>query len=359
MPVNQLDDFLGKFYAEVRKEDGSLYSKNGFLGIRYGLQKHFLSKGFDIVKDKIAFSNSNAMFAAVLVKLKLEGLGCVEHKQPLSKEYFRKLYSSQQLNIATPTGLQNKVFVDIMIYLCNRDRENLRKMNASDFHIMSNSEGHRYVSMSDKLTKNHRGATVDERSQKGRMYETGLDRCPVSSFEKYVAKLHPDCNSFWQKPNENMKSEESRWFCNVPLGKNTLGEKMKKLSVAAGLSYVYTNHCLRATTITTLDHSGCEARHMMAISGQKSEASIRSYSTHVADSTMRAMSLALTSHMAGDGIVEQTVSQKSLTLHVSEDAENVPPRTNLSNTSIASAVEAGQKKYEFHFHNCSVSIVNQ
>ena len=65
------------------------------------------------------------------------------------------------------------------------------------------------------------------------MYETGLDRCPVSSFEKYVAKLHPDCNSFWQKPNENMKSEESHWFCNVPLGKNTLGEKMKKLSVAA------------------------------------------------------------------------------------------------------------------------------
>ena len=55
LPVNQLDDFLGKFYAEVRKEDGSLYSKNGFLCIRYGLQKHFLSKGFDIVKDKIAF----------------------------------------------------------------------------------------------------------------------------------------------------------------------------------------------------------------------------------------------------------------------------------------------------------------
>ncbi len=108
LQLNQLDEFLGKFYAEVRKEEGSLYAKNGLVGIRYGLQKHFLSKGFDIINDKGAFGRSGAMFAAMIVKLKREGKGSVEHKQPLTKEDFRKLYCSLLLDVATPKRLQTK-----------------------------------------------------------------------------------------------------------------------------------------------------------------------------------------------------------------------------------------------------------
>jgi hypothetical protein len=41
---------------------------------------------------------------------------------------------------------------------------------------------------------------------------------------------------------------------------------MKILSLKNNLSAVYTNHSLRATTITMLDNEGYEARHIMAIS---------------------------------------------------------------------------------------------
>ncbi|CAC5420454.1 unnamed protein product [Mytilus coruscus] len=41
---------------------------------------------------------------------------------------------------------------------------------------------------------------------------------------------------------------------------------------------MYTNHCLRATAITLLDQDGFEARDIMAVSGHRSENSIRSYS---------------------------------------------------------------------------------
>ena len=41
---------------------------------------------------------------------------------------------------------------------------------------------------------------------------------------------------------------------------------------------VYTNHCIRATCITTLDAAGYEARDIMAVSGHRSESSIRNYS---------------------------------------------------------------------------------
>jgi hypothetical protein len=52
---------------------------------------------------------------------------------------------------------------------------------------------------------------------------------------------------------------EDIWFDNAAVGKNTPGDKMKILSQKYNLSAVYTNHSLRATTITMLDNEGYEA----------------------------------------------------------------------------------------------------
>ena len=53
---------------------------------------------------------------------------------------------------------------------------------------------------------------------------------------------------------------------------------MKVISQQAELSTTYTNHSIRATTITILDRSGFEARHIMSVSGHRNESSIKSYS---------------------------------------------------------------------------------
>ena len=110
----------------------------------------------------------------------------------------------------------------------------------------------------------------------------------------------------------------------MPLGKNNLGNKIRKLSEDVGLSQLYTNLCLRATCITVLDPNGFEARQIMTVSGQKSEASIRSYSRYVSDGKMREMSLAFTAHKAGS-----VTSKSPLPLLSSENKENVPPPTNV------------------------------
>jgi hypothetical protein len=47
---------------------------------------------------------------------------------------------------------------------------------------------------------------------------------------------------------------EDIWFDTAAVGKNTLGDKMKILSLKNNLSAVYANHSLRATTITILDN---------------------------------------------------------------------------------------------------------
>lgn len=79
-------------------------------------------------------------------------------------------------------------------------------------------------------------------------------------------------------------TEDSIWYINAALGHNTLGKMMSKISEDAGLSQTYTNHCIRATCITALDQKGFEARHIMAISGHRSETSIKSYSRNVSES---------------------------------------------------------------------------
>ena len=41
---------------------------------------------------------------------------------------------------------------------------------------------------------------------------------------------------------------------------------MKSISMKAGTSQVYTNHCLRATSVAILDEAGFKARDIMTLS---------------------------------------------------------------------------------------------
>ena len=52
---------------------------------------------------------------------------------------------------------------------------------------------------------------------------------------------------------------------------------MRNLSKAAQLSQVYTNHCLRATTVRHLKEAGVEDRTICEVSGHKNPASLAAY----------------------------------------------------------------------------------
>lgn len=68
---------------------------------------------------------------------------------------------------------------------------------------------------------------------------------------------------------------------------------MAEISKLGCLSRVYTNHCVRATSITALDNAGIEARHIMRASGHRSESSIRSYSCRLSETKKREISQCL------------------------------------------------------------------
>ena len=117
-----------------------------------------------------------------MIKLKHEGKGVVNHKNAISSQDMEKIATSCDTN--DPAGLQNKVFIDVMIYFCNRGRENLRSMTAEDFSLKTDEDGLRYITKRDQLTKNNR-EDQDESSNMGVMYEVpDSERCPVKSFLK-------------------------------------------------------------------------------------------------------------------------------------------------------------------------------
>ena len=74
-------------------------------------------------------------------------------------------------------------------------------------------------------------------------------------------------------------SDGTIWYDNMVVGESTLGKKMKVglLSKEAKFSVEYSNHSIRATTITILDRNGYEERHIMSVSGHRSDSSLKSF----------------------------------------------------------------------------------
>ena len=133
---SELCEILRKFYVEIRKSDGTMYTKSSFRTIRGGLQRKIYEsrKDIDIINSP-EFVIANEVFAAQCVYLKQIGLAKVQHKLPISQEDVWKLYDSPALSIDSPSTLQQKVFFDMLLFLCRRGNENLRNLKKTDFQL--------------------------------------------------------------------------------------------------------------------------------------------------------------------------------------------------------------------------------
>lgn len=112
------------------------------------------------------------------------------------------------------------------------------------------------------------------------MHETlfcfsGSDMCPVRSF-KYVRRLNPKSVSLFQKARTSPIN--GMYYDNASVGHNKLGTFMTEISRMAKLSHEYTNHSCRATTVHVLDEAQVPSRHIMSVTGHKSESSLKTYS---------------------------------------------------------------------------------
>ena len=129
----------------AKKQNGDSYKKSALMGIRFGLQRHFLLKReFDILSDG-EFSKSNQIFEAAIVELKRQEFGKVDHHIPISKEDLEKIQSSYNPSSPSPKSLQQVVWFNIMFHLIRRGRENLRLLTKESFVVQVDAAGKKFV----------------------------------------------------------------------------------------------------------------------------------------------------------------------------------------------------------------------
>ena len=296
---SELNELLKRFYFEVRKPDGGEYRKNSLNCIRFGINRKIktVHKEWDIIHD-VEFNSSCTAFTAEVTELKRKGLAKVEHYPPITEADMKKLYSSGIFNLENPKNLQWKVFFELLFYLCRRGEENLRTLTKDHFKIKMASDNSRYIEkVIDELDKNHR--TNDDNEQGGIIQEQPNNpMCPVRSFELYMSKLNPNINALFQRAKKN-PNKDGPWYDASPVGANTISKFMKEMSKNADLSILYSNHSIRATTITMLDAAGYEARHITSLTGHKSYESLKTY-CRTSVGTKRTMSEVLSSSISVD-----------------------------------------------------------
>ena len=78
-------------------------------------------------------------------------------------------------------------------------------------------------------------------------------------------------------PLLNFKYPDDKWYKNSPVGENTIGKFMKEISKNAGLSVIYTNHCIRGTTAMAMHRSGYSLHEIAQVTCHKNIESLKYY----------------------------------------------------------------------------------
>ena len=273
--AQDLADLLSKMYVELRQKTGEHYSKSSLLGFRAAIQRHLSALGRDVnIFEDSEFKHANEVLDAYFKKCKREGdLKPVQHKQTISETDMAKLMEYFRTH-EDPVSLTEKVWFFITYHFCLRACESQAMLRMEDFAEKQDENGRPYFVLSTSFaTKNHQGGlSVRDTVSEGRIQEPSQ----VASIKLLFSKLGGKTTRIFQMAKKSY-TKEGEWYTGCPLGKNTISAMMKRLSAKAGLSQLYTNHCVRATCITNLTELGVNTHVIMGTSGHKSVQSLVSY----------------------------------------------------------------------------------
>ena len=125
MAPDELDKLLSKFYAEVKKKDGTDYEPDSLRIMQSALERYLRENGYksSIVRDR-EFMNSQQVLNAKALNLRREGKGKRPNKaQPLAPEEKSSLWNKGQLGEHNGRVLTNVNFKHLTEQLGLRGRQ--------------------------------------------------------------------------------------------------------------------------------------------------------------------------------------------------------------------------------------------
>ena len=251
-----------KFYVEARRKDKQPYTKLSLTAIRFGLCRHIKNSRPDVdIINGSEFEDENRVFKAKTVELKRQGKAKVEHKPPIAPEDLKKLYRSQAFDMATPTGLQNKVWFEVMLFSVDVDR----KTFVSSKEILLDLEW--MPQAGDML---FRIETSSQRTEGKIAKLKKVDLCMRDRTIQcvlyvpfiYISKLNPECDAFFQQPKKQTTEGSLAWYDKQVVSINTLGSKTKPSQNM--LSYQGNTQITRSEPLLSLFLTIVDLKHVIS-----------------------------------------------------------------------------------------------
>lgn len=314
-----VSDILREFYSELRNKDGGYYSPTTLNCIRAAISRYFiniLKLDFNIIRD-IEFTSPNLILKAMGKKFFEQG-GNIKHFDAIENADLTKL--SEYFDRSTPEKLQEEVYFIIEYFLGTRGREWIRHLKRRNIMFHTDSNGINFVEIDGLINfqKNHQPSLNcgDRNDKQSRIYATGKTNCPVIAIRLLLSKLPSECDNIFYKKRNDWFTSQSWHNSKLIMGIHTIGNLMKRISINAKLSRVYTSHCIRPTVVSSLFNRGFTAQDIQCVTGHKREDSVKRYMRRVCDAKKMGYSNALSDCITPE--IPSTSSNHNVTISESK-----------------------------------------
>ena len=166
----------------------------------------------------------------------------------------------------------------VSLYFSKRGRENQSLMKKSMLRLAVTATIEEYFERSAFHQKSHGRPWRHWRSHawknifKPRFQEVST----VQTIKSFLSHLNPEVEFLFQRPKVQSSKfnpkEDSVWFNRKVLRHNTLENVLKSMSQSAGIEPYFTNHSLRATTVTILSSENVESLATKVMQASKATA---------------------------------------------------------------------------------------
>ena len=156
IPVNDLDDILQSFFAEIRKSDGTEYEPECLRVMLSAMDRYLREKGreYSILKDKM-FDSSRKVLNGKAIELREKGMGKRKNKSdPLTYDEEEQLWRLKVLGSNNPKSLNYTIFYLISQQFITRGCQEHHQLQVEELKFVRDPSGKTlYVEWVEGLTK--------------------------------------------------------------------------------------------------------------------------------------------------------------------------------------------------------------
>ena len=250
-----LNDWLSVFFKESHTSHGGTKKASSLRIFRSAIDRHLRGKphfwAFSLTHSS-EFNKANTMLHSLEDGKKEERKALPDSHSgalPLVTEDISKLWATGIVGVNSPKALQRLVFLGIGINFGITSRDDLRDLRPEVFEFnIDEKTGLEFsqCNLGDYMTIKLGSKKV--KCVGRRMFSVpGSYMCPVAALKLFLKRRNPACHAFFQIPSRDF-SVTNVWYRSQAAGLNSLSGMMRDMSLEAGLSKVYSNYNLRATS---------------------------------------------------------------------------------------------------------------